>query len=600
MTVTATFAVELKDEASGAANSAASSLEALRKKIDEDVKALREMQKAMRNLKGGTSTSAAAHNELRDRIAAQKAAIATAQSKYLQLGGTFGKTATSAAATSSSFAELTGALQGSGGALGAVGGGLARLGPLLTNPITLVVALAAAFLALGTAIIAATAALLRYGVVQSDARRNEALQIEGLNTLRHWYGRTTASVEEFQAAIDRASDSTNVGRGTLQEYTRQLSRAGLRGDALTEAVEAMGIAAMVQGDRGAARFRALAINARLTGGSVRALAEDYRNRLGPIARRQMLSLDNQTARLRRSLDRIFSGLRIEGFLSALDQVLSLFSQSTATGRALKAIVEALFQPMIDQVEFLGPILRRFFQGFVIGALLMTIAILKVRNWLRDTFGGTELFENVDMLNVALYAGIAAFALFAAALAVIAIGFGLAALAVGLFVLSLIAVPLLLGAIAFAIGFAIGALVDWFQETDFRSLASDMIDGIVEGIRSGTSSVIQAVRNLATSATGAFRSALGIASPSSVFAGFGLNVAQGVSQGVDMGRPTVEDSVAGLVEVPQGGGVGGSVAVSIGDVVVNAGASNDPRELAVAFRDELASILEGVSIEMGAT
>jgi len=599
VTVTASFAVELQDETSGAANAAAASLVRLKSKIDEDVVALREMQKAMRNLKGNTSTSSAAFTNLRDRIAAQKAAIASSQSRFVQLGGTFGKTATQATGFAGKLGELGGAMGQSGGAVGALGGGLARLAPLLANPAVLIGALVAGLLALAAAAGVAIAALLRYAVVQSDARRSDELRIEGLNMLRQSYGRSTASVSDYMAAIDRASDSTNVGRSTLEGYARSLSRAGLRGDALTDSVEAMGLAAMVEGDRGAARFRALAMQTRLAGGSVADLAESYRNRLGPIARRIMLSLPNQTDRLRRSLARIFSGLRIEGFLSALDQVASLFSQSTASGRALKAIVEALFQPLIDQTEVLGPIVRRFFQGMLIGALVLTIGFLRVRNALRDAFGGTEVFGDIDLLTVALYAGVAAFILLAISVGAAVVVFAALALVIAGFVATVLAVPLLLLAIGAAIGYALGAAIDFFVSTDWNAVARSMIDGLVGGLTRGRDAIVAAVRGLATSAASTFRTTLGIESPSRVFAEYGMNISGGVAEGIDAGSPGVDGAVAGLVDVPTGGGLGGTTSVTIGDVNVNAGASSNPRELAQAFRDELASLLEGVSIEMGA-
>jgi len=87
--VTATFAMELQDQTSDPAMSAADALEKLKGKIADDVAALKAMNQAMRNLKGGTTTNVAAFRELRDQIAAQKASIASAQSAFIQLGGSF-------------------------------------------------------------------------------------------------------------------------------------------------------------------------------------------------------------------------------------------------------------------------------------------------------------------------------------------------------------------------------------------------------------------------------------------------------------------------------------------------------------------------------
>ena len=71
--------------------------------------------------------------------------------------------------------------------------------------------------------------------------------------------------------------------------------------------------------------------------------------------------------------------------------------------------------------------------------------------------------------------------------------------------------------------------------------------------------------------------------------------------MDAGAGGVEGSVAELVETPEGGATGGPVSISIGDINVNgAEVGDDPRALAEGIRDELANILEGVSIELGAT
>lgn len=595
---TVTFGIALDDQTSGPASAAAASLSNLKDKIDGDVKSLREMQKALRNMKGGTSTASAAFKTLRDRVAAQKATVATAQSKYVELGGTFGKTAAQATKAGGGISKLGSALAGANGPLGAMVGSVGKLGSLLANPVAATVALAAAFVALGAAIGTATIALLKWGITASDARRTEALQIEGLNTIRRQWGFAAASVGEFQAAMDRASDSTNVSRSTLQGYARSLSRAGLRGEALTEAVEAMGLAAQVQGERGANRFRALAFQARLTGGSVTDLAESYRNRLGPIARRQMLEIGNQTERARRSLERIFSGLRTEPFLNALDGVLSLLSQSTASGRALKTIFKTLFQPLVDQSEAIGPIVKRFFQGMIIGGLLLTLAFLRVRNALRRTFGGSELFDNLDLMNVALNVGTAAVVLFGAAIVGTA-AVGIAAMAAMATVMA--------GVFNFVFGFPVrvalmvSSIVDLFEAVDMRALASSMIDGLVAGITAGAARVSRSMGELGATAADAFRSVLGIASPSKVFAGYGLNIAQGTAQGVDAGSPVVSESVGSLVDVPTGGGSlggGGRTSITIGDISINASDGATARDLAVSFRDELATILEGVSIELG--
>lgn len=599
---TAKFSIELEDDTSGAANNAANALTRLKEKITGDTKALSEMRKAMRNLKGDTSVSTTELNRLKSMIDAKRASVGASQRKFIELGGAFGETKTKAKDLGATLSKTKSSIDTSGDATKLLGGRLSSLGTLLTSRIAMIGALVAALSALTVGTVAAVGALLRYGLAQSNARREESMRLEGLVSLRAQFGRTTDSVESMQSAIDRASDATGLGRSQLEGYTRSLTRVGLRGEALAQALEGTAIAASVQGERGARRFRAMAINAAITGRSVRDLADDYRRRLGPIARRQMLSLDNQSRRLHMGLERIFSGLRIESFLGAINEITSQFSQTTASGRALKSLVEGLFQPIFDGAANAGPIMKRFFQGMVIAALGVGIAFLVVRNAIREAIGDESILSNAQMMNAALIAGqVAVFGL-VAAFGLLAIAVGIVVVGWGLLVAALLVIPAAITGVAVAIGVGIAKLVELFQETDFSALASNMIDGLIGGLREGSSRLFQQVRNLATGARDTFRSVLGISSPSTVFAGFGQNIAQGVTRGVTRERDNVNDAVGGMVQGPEGGGIGttNATSISIGDVNVQAGETTDARELARMFRDELASVLEGVSVEVGAT
>ena len=55
--VKSTYAIDLEDGTSGAAESAASALTNLKRRLDQDTAALSEMNKALRNLKGGSNAS---------------------------------------------------------------------------------------------------------------------------------------------------------------------------------------------------------------------------------------------------------------------------------------------------------------------------------------------------------------------------------------------------------------------------------------------------------------------------------------------------------------------------------------------------------------
>lgn len=565
----AEFAIKLKDETSGPSADAARALEQLKKKIAADTKALSEMQRAMRNLKGSGAVGANAMRQLKDRISAQKASIAQSQAKFIELGGTFGDVA---------------------GKAGALGTSLGPIGAALGTVATALLAIAAAA---GVAI----AALVRYGIAQADVRRAELLHLEGLTTIRRYYGLAAGSATELQRAIDQVSDSSALGRSQIASYTEQLYRMGLRGDALRTALEGMSIVGSVQGERMAQRFAGMAAGAVRTGRSIRAMTDDVRARLGGIADRQALSLNRQIERLHENFSRLFDGLRIEGLLRALHTITSLFSQSTASGRALKAMLEALFNPLLDSIETLAPLARRFFQGMVLALQEVTIVALELAVQFRRTFGGRSLLGNIDAMSLALAAGKAVIytvvtALVVAAAIIAVVVAAAAALTAGVSAATAAIVGLIAGAVA---------LYDWITTNGAR-LGSSLVEGLIAGIRGGVDRVAATVRTLGTVARVALEQALQIHSPSRVFARLGVQIPRGLAEGVDAGTPAAEGAVERMGDAAAGAGGGtssrSSTSISIGAIYVQT-ASEQPEEQARSIVDELARLLEGVAIQIGA-
>lgn len=476
---------------------------------------------------------------------------------------------------------------------GLVAGGLITLG---------LIAITAALVALAAATIAATVALLKYGIAQADARRNELLRLEGLTKLRFWYRAAAGNAGEMQTAINRVSASSAVGRGKIAQYTEQLYKMGLRGQNLTDALEGVAIKAAVQGDAAASAFAGMAAGAALTGHSVKKLADNVKARLGGIAAKQMLSLGVQTEKLKESFDALFNGLKIEGFLGALNSITQLFSQNTETGRALKILMQGIVQPLINGLEKVAPIVKRFFQGMVIGALIFGIAILKVRNWLRDTFKDSSFLKGMDLTKLALYAGVAAVAALIAVVTALALA------------LTLAAAPLIITATLIYGLYKVGKkLFDWWNSVDWSGLGTSIWQGIVNGIKSGAGWVINAVQNLGAKAWKAFKDKLGIASPSKVFAKLGLALPQGVQAGVERGSPQVDNSIRNMVNVPNVETIGGNnqnsqrpdtasnqknFSVTIEGGIHIHTQTNEPQNMAVDIKRELEKILEGVVISMG--
>lgn len=599
----ATFELDLKDGTSGPAEAAAKALGQLKGKIDADVTALGQMQKALRNLKGATTPNLTQIGELSKRIAAQKQSIAGAQSSYIQLGGKFEATKKGARSFAERLGELSQTAKGMPGPVGGVVSQFQALSGIVARGALVVgiAAVAAVLVAVAVAAIAATAALLKFGIASANARRSELLHLESLTKMRNWYGFAAGNAKEMQAAIDKVSGSTALGRGKLNEYTSQLYKMGLRGENLSLALEGAAIKGAVLGDEGAKSFMQWAAGANLAGRSVKALADDVKARFGGIAAAQLLDLNVQMEKMRENFGALFAGLKIEALLKGISAVTSLFSQSTRSGQALKAIMGAVFQPMVDAAAYVMPIVKRFFQGIVIGALLVTLAVLRVRRYLRETFGGAELINKTYVMRAALLAGASAVGVFLAFLAPFAIVLGALA---GQFYVAASAASFLFK--------WIGKGFDAIKAIEWGKLGRSIVEGIVGGIKASAKWLIDTVSELGTGALDAFKNKLGIASPSKAFARLGIAIPQGVASGVDAGKPEARSAVAGLVDVPRvppapdaAPGAQGApraqantITIDVGGITVTTTAER-AGQIAADVERELVPVFERIAIQLGA-
>jgi hypothetical protein len=600
----ATFELELEDDMSKSAESAAGALERLRKQIDDDSRALADMQKAMRNLQGGTVVNVNQFRKLKEQIDLKKASIAKAQGSFVSLGGTFGKTGGSSRGLESRLAALREQMSGMPGPIGGAASSFSKLSTLIGGgAITLglagiVAGLAALVVGLGVA----TAALYKYGTAQAEAARDELLRLEGLTKMRMLFSSVPGNAKEMQSAIDQVSASSALGRDKIAKYSESLYRMGLRGQNLTDALGGVAIKASVQGDAAASAWAGWAASVSMAGGSVKKLADRVRTDLGGIADKQLNSSAVQAEKLKESYGLLFADLGMEKFLAAWRSVNELMSQNTASGRALKQLVEHILQPLIDSSTTAAPLMKRFFQGIILGALNVEIAILDLRLWFKRTFGDVELFKGIDKMNIALKIGKGVLYTVVGLLGLVGVAVGAAfAIAAAQFTLISLAIK------------GVIDLVSWFIDYDWGQLGIAIIDGIVKPLKAGYAIIGEAMTGLADSALASFKSVLGIASPSKVFARTGVEIPRGVAAGVEQGTPDAREAVeamvpdlapapasAGGTATPAGGGVvaRGAVTVSIGEVNVHA-SSADPRAMALDFKRELEAILQSVAAHMGA-
>jgi hypothetical protein len=554
---TISVAIELESNAAAVAKGDAEALAALQGRIEEGSAALGNMNKALRLLKGGGDASQATIKKLKEQIATTKATISANTRAFVEGGGSFAKLKQPVESSKGLLEKWVAKLRGLPGPLGQVGAKLGGLGSALA--VGAIVGVAAALVAVTAAATAAAAAVFKFGLAAADARRNEELQLEGLSKYQNFWAqmvpgfhRAADSAGFLQTQIDEVAASSALSRDRIAGMQAELYRAGLRSGNLQAALEGLAIAESTQGAEGAAQFKARAIGAALYGQSVKRLSDDIKARLGGIAARQMLSLDVQSRKAHESINALFKDLKIERLLSGLAAITDSFSQSNARGRALKAIIDVLFQPLIDFIDNHSILFKRFFQGIIIGALQLGIVVLKLRNWFLDTFGNSEILKGIDTQRLAVDAG--RFAFFALASAVLLTGaaFGLLIGLIGVGVAQIVAV-------AGAIGYAIGALIDgaksavnWFQKTAWVDIGLAIPRGIAAGIKSGVGLAVDAIKGMAESVKNSFLSAMRIRSPSRWGFENALQLPRGISLGYRAGEPMVRTSAARLGDASKQG------------------------------------------------
>lgn len=255
-----------------------------------------------------------------------------------------------------------------------------------------------------------------------------------------------------------------------------------------------------------------------------------RLKFGPDFAKQMLTLEQQSKVFHLNLAATFGGLDTSVLMRALQMIVSLFDSSTESGRAMKVVFESIFQPMIDKVAGARFKIEAFFLHIEILALKALIAI--------KPFGSTILHVGeAFLLGAAIIGGV-----FAAALAVIVIGIVAVVAAIGALIYGF--VKLSEGATNLSL-----LIVEKFKSISLLEIGKSLIEGLARGIVSGGTAVVAAVEGAATGAIAAAKRALGIHSPSKVFADIGEQTGAGMEQGVSRSAPRVGGALEKMSEPP---------------------------------------------------
>jgi phage-related minor tail protein len=145
---------------------------------------------------------------------------------------------------------------------------------------------------------------------------------------------------------------------------------------------------------------------------------------------------------------------------------------------------------------------------------------------------------------------------------------------------------------------IGFLIKGWQMVPdkFKNIGKDILMGLWEGIKSKATALFSFVKDVGKSVATAFKTVLGIASPSKVFMDYGVNITEGASKGIQKGQSKLSGVSAGMGKsiTPVGGssksGGGSSVSVTFSPVI-NGGSGGDISSQMKAMIPELIRQIE---------
>ncbi len=590
---TASFGIKIPVDTNAAG--AADSVDALKAAIEASQAAVKNYGSSLKNLRGSSDEVKEAKKNLRAAVNAERDAI----SRNVLALGKHGKTLEDVSKGSkelkSATAGVSNALTTAGGPANALRDKMATLRDVFkdgSGALNLFVLGSAAVVGAIVAIAAAAGAgavkLASFILEMGNLTRTQGLFREAAtgsaanaSALGHQIDALTSKVPQSRAELEalgndtfRAFENTRIsGQGVVDAFNAVAQSSAAMGDSAGRAIQGilergkqfgrfgMGInelqgtginfhdvAGQLSKDLkislGDAQNELVMGRVKLDTGA-KVLREVVEKRFGAINLRRMLDLNVIGQKFRDTLQQMTKDVNLEPVLEGFQRLAGLFDVNTENGKSLKLLVTDFGNGLARLFKEALPYAELFFMQLTNEGLKFEIALLRLRNYLRETFGA-DAFEGIDGAKLAIEGAKVTFGLFAAAL--IFTGVALAALA---------APFVALGAIIYGFQAAGKSVYDWFTTRDWSLIGSNIVEGIKHGLLDGTAALLAGVGQMADSVKNAFKNALGIHSPSLVFKQFGEQTTEGYAQGVNAGAPAAQSSVASMIAPPKAaGGAGG--------------------------------------------
>lgn len=297
---------------------------------------------------------------------------------------------------------------------------------------------------------------------------------------------------------------------------------------------------------------------------------------------------------------LFQGISLAPVLSAFERVVGLLDAGSASGRALKAILETLLVPIIGSFEDFGVAVERAFLMAEISLLEFMLQWKKGQGGLAgDVKATVEVLKGLWEATKILFDGILfAGNIVAMVIATVAAGFAFVVAGV------LAGLAVVTGAITAFVGVLTG-------DFDLFDLGVNMTTGLVAGITSAAGQVLESLHSVVSGAVDGAKKFLGIASPSKLLAEMGGYTAEGFTVGVEQKAPEAATALEAMVTPPppsnaspgaaangaQGAG-GSSSSANLSGTTFNFYGVQGAEDARAKFEETLLKVLDGAHAQLG--
>lgn len=313
---------------------------------------------------------------------------------------------------------------------------------------------------------------------------------------------------------------------------------------------------------------------------------------GPMAR-MGLSFGAMKKMFGQSVEDMFEDMSeaVEPFMLQLKDLLSIFGQSSNSGKVMKSAIGGAFSFILKSATPMILHIKHFFQDVIIWSLKSYIFLKKHWSEVKIVLTGVGVILGTIAAGLVLVSALIVGPFVIAG----AIIWGLAAALVGAWV----AVAGFVADTAKAAGAIVGGLIQPIKDTikDALTYGSEFVNGFIEGITAKIGAAKDAAIAMGKSALDGVKGILGISSPSKVMFQLGGWTAEPFAAGIKGGAGAVESASADLGSAAVMGSTSG---LKASDYKATIGASSDSKSTGKSGGASISGIVINITAPDGVT